>query len=118
MFDRILVPMDGSDHARAALDLDGFFSIVAGGDSFAEMKPSPLPLKEVLRRTDTEARQAWMIGDSVYDLKAGKAAGVRTIAVTYGFQEADTLKALKPDAVVSAFAEITEIVLRDDQSKR
>ncbi|PLX24348.1 MAG: hypothetical protein C0600_13200 [Ignavibacteria bacterium] len=101
-----------------ALDLGRYFTAVAGGDSFREMKPSPLPLLEMMRSQGFAAANSWMVGDSVYDLEAGNGAGVRTIAVTYGFQSADMLKALKPHAVVSAFKDIAEIVAADDQSNR
>lgn len=111
-------PAAASRALLTALDLDHYFACVAGGDSFSEMKPSPLPLNAVISRLGAAPERTWMIGDSVYDVEAGKAAGVRTIAVTYGFQDADMLKALKPDAVVSAFAEIAGFVIEEDQSKR
>jgi phosphoglycolate phosphatase len=93
-----------------ALDLAQFFSHVAGGDSYPEMKPSPLPLRRIMKDAGADAADTWMIGDSVYDIEAGKAAGVRTMAVTWGFQPAETLKALKPDRVVSAFDEIVDML--------
>ncbi|MDT8325257.1 MAG: HAD-IA family hydrolase, partial [Bacteroidota bacterium] len=93
-----------------ALHLSPHFRTVAGGDSFEEMKPSPLPLRRIMEQLDAEAAGTWMIGDSVYDIEAGKAAGVRTMAVTWGFQSSETLKALKPDRIVSAFDEIVDML--------
>jgi len=93
-----------------ALDLAQFFRHVAGGDSYPEMKPSPLPLQRVIEAAGADNGHSWMIGDSSYDIEAGKAAGVNTMAVTWGFQPVETLKALKPDRVVSAFDEIVEML--------
>ena len=93
-----------------AFGIDGHFAYVAGGDSFEEMKPSPLPLRRMLQAMDVSATDAAIVGDSVYDLQAGKAAGMTTIAATYGFQSPEMLKALEPDFSVSAFAEILDLL--------
>jgi phosphoglycolate phosphatase len=103
-------PEQATREILAAFGIDGHFSLIAGGDSFEEMKPSPLPLRRILEKLNVDAEQAAIVGDSVYDIEAGKAAGVRTIAALYGFQPPETLKALEPDHTVSAFAEILEIV--------
>lgn len=94
----------------SAFGIDGHFAFVAGGDSFEEMKPSPLPLRRMLQAMDVAAADAAIVGDSVYDLQAGKAAGMTTIAATYGFQTAEMLKALEPDFLVSAFREILQLL--------
>ena len=94
----------------SALGIAEFFTLVAGGDTFPEMKPSPLPLRKVMEQLQAMPEDCAIIGDSVYDLQAGKAAGVRTIAALYGFQSPEMLKALKPDYTVSAFSEILSIV--------
>lgn len=90
----------------AAFDIGKYFTFIAGGDTFAEMKPSPLPIRRMMERNNSTPAETAIIGDSVYDLSAGKAAGVRTIAALYGFQDAETLKALDPDFAVSAFSDI------------
>ena len=85
------------------------FDSIAGGDSHEEMKPSPLPLRRVMAECGIDASEAVMMGDSVYDIQAGKGAGVRTVAALYGFQPPETLKALEPDFSVSAFTEILDL---------
>ncbi len=99
-------PEEATRGILQALGLADYFSVVAGGDSFPEMKPSPLPLIRVMEAADAHPSRSWMIGDSVYDIEAGKAAGTGTVAVTWGFQAPEKLKALTPDRVVNAFAEI------------
>jgi phosphoglycolate phosphatase len=68
-----------------ALNVDGFFDIIAGGDTFAEMKPSPLPLMNVMQRLGVSTAETVMVGDSINDILAGNRAGVRTIGCSWGF---------------------------------
>ncbi|MFZ1730236.1 MAG: HAD-IA family hydrolase [Bacteroidota bacterium] len=93
-----------------AFGIADHFHLIAGGDTFEEMKPSPVPLKKVMESMGVNAGECAIIGDSVYDLEAGKAAGMYTIAALYGFQSAEKLKALEPDQAVSAFGEILQII--------
>ena len=55
---------------------------------------------------------ACYVGDAPFDLRAGRAAGVTTIAVTWGFFPADELAALEPDAVVDTPAELLHVLPR------
>ncbi len=55
------------------------------------------------------ADTAMMVGDSIYDLGAGKAAGVRTAAVTWGFTELPVLLAAGPDLVLRDQAELARL---------
>ena len=89
-----------------ALELRKYFIHIAGGDSYEEMKPSPLPLLRLMEVQGARPEDSWMVGDSVYDIEAGSRAGVRTIAVTWGFQSVEMLKARRPSATVRAFEEI------------
>lgn len=67
------------------LGVDGFFKTICGGDSFPEMKPSPLPLLEVLSRNGFAIGDAVMVGDSINDIQAGKNASITTIGCTWGY---------------------------------
>jgi phosphoglycolate phosphatase len=68
-----------------ALDLLGCFDSVVGGDTYPEKKPSPMPIFEMLRRFDAHPQEALIVGDSIYDIEAGLAAGVKTVAALYGY---------------------------------
>ncbi len=72
--------------------LYGFFDLVVGADTTAEQKPSPVPVRYVLERLNVRPEQALMIGDGPTDIEAGKRAGVRTVAVGYGFKELTLLE--------------------------
>ncbi len=69
------------------LDLLKYFEIVAGGDTTAEKKPSAMPIMYILDKLAVREQEAIMVGDTNYDIDAGKKAGVKTVAVTYGFRE-------------------------------
>ncbi len=63
-------------------------------------KPDPLMLNTLLERNGLTMDEIVMIGDTEHDIKLGKAAGVRTIAVTWGAAPLERLEAYKPDAIV------------------
>ena len=68
-----------------ALDLLKYFDCVLGGDTLTEKKPSPAPILDVLSRFDMRPEEALIIGDSIYDIEAGRAAGVKTVAALCGY---------------------------------
>ena len=68
-----------------ALGIARLFEIICGGDTFPEMKPSPLPLLRALERLGVAAREAVMVGDSINDIQAGQQAGITTIGCAWGY---------------------------------
>jgi phosphoglycolate phosphatase len=68
-----------------SLGLRQFFDFVAGADTLSKKKPSPEPILEVLSRFAVSPRETVIVGDSIYDVEAGRAAGIRTVAAMYGF---------------------------------
>lgn len=71
----------------ATLKIADYFHEILGGDALPQCKPSPEPLLEAIRRTGACADTAIMIGDSSNDFDAARAAGVYSIACTFGFGE-------------------------------
>lgn len=83
------------DLSRRLLDnlgLAGYFELIWGSDSVPEKKPSPLPVLEMLRKFSCSPAEGVIVGDSTYDIEAGRAAGVRTVAVSYGYRDRALLK--------------------------
>ncbi|MGD0232870.1 MAG: HAD-IA family hydrolase [Syntrophorhabdales bacterium] len=74
-----------SVHLLDALGLLRYLDYVAGGDTYPEKKPSPVPIFTVLSRFDTLPPEALFLGDSVYDMRASRAAGVKSVAALYGY---------------------------------
>ena len=58
---------------------------LVSGDSTPHSKPHPAPLLEVARRMGVEPGDCWYVGDDLRDIQAGKAAGMRTVAVAWGY---------------------------------
>jgi pyrophosphatase PpaX len=70
--------------AFARLPLVHLFDVVVGGDETARHKPDPDPLLLALERLAASPEEAAYVGDSPYDMRAAKAAGVRAVGVTWG----------------------------------
>ena len=70
------------------LGLSGYFSSVIGGDSTSARKPEPEPLLACLRGLVSEPASSLMIGDSVHDVHAARAAGVTIAVVPWGYRSA------------------------------
>ena len=83
---------DLSKHLLEKLELSGYFDIIWGSDSVSEKKPSPAPVLKMLKELSCGPDEAVMVGDSNYDIEAGRAAGVRTVAVSYGYRHINLLK--------------------------
>lgn len=90
------------------LDLSIYFEEVIGSDSVDGKKPSPIPLLHILEKMSLSPEQAVIIGDSNYDIEAGRAAGVGTVAVTYGYRPVEFLS--EADALIDHFDEIPSVV--------
>jgi 2-phosphoglycolate phosphatase len=58
---------------------------VVGGDSTPHSKPHPDPLLEAARRIGADPCRCVYVGDDERDIVAGRAAGMRTVAATYGY---------------------------------
>ena len=87
------------------LALSGYFDVIWGSDSVPEKKPSPAPVIEMLKKISCGPDEAVMVGDSNYDIEAGRAAGVRTVAVSYGYRNVSLLK--DADFIIDNMKELT-----------
>jgi phosphoglycolate phosphatase len=67
---------------------------VVSGDTTPFAKPHPEPLFEAARRLDLDPMQCVYVGDDERDIIAGRAAGMRTVAATYGYMGAQADAAL------------------------
>jgi phosphoglycolate phosphatase len=88
-----------------ALDLARYFKVTIGGDTLARKKPDPSPLLEAARRCGVNAAESVMVGDSLADLGAARAAGMRIFCVRYGYPAGADLAAHAPDALADDMRE-------------
>jgi pyrophosphatase PpaX len=87
--------------------IEHLFDVVVGSDDTERHKPYPDPLLHALDRLDADADDAVYVGDSPFDVRAAKAAGMHSIAVTWGgIHSEETLAAEEPDAVVHTTEEL------------
>ncbi len=67
------------------LRLGSYFSVLIGGDTLPEKKPSALPVQEALRLLGISSSEAIIVGDTEADLKAGRLAGVKRGLAQWGY---------------------------------
>ena len=94
----------------AAKGLDGFFSVVFGGDAFERKKPDPLPLRKTCEALPSLPAQTLMIGDSSNDAAAARAAGCPVLLVTYGYNHGEPVRAMDADGFVDSLAELARLL--------
>jgi phosphoglycolate phosphatase len=93
------------------LGMARYFSAVAGGDSYPVRKPDPGHLLGVLEELGVAREDAIMIGDSPNDIGCALAAGVRSIAVTYGYSKVPHAE-LGADLLIDRFGELPDALER------
>lgn len=87
------------------------FDHVQGTDGFP-CKPSPdVVLHALAGLGDPDPAHSWMVGDTVHDIAAGRAAGLRTAAVTHGAHDAALLAGCGADVVVDSLADLAPVLL-------
>ena len=86
------------------------FSIVISGDSLPQKKPDPAPLLHAAEFFGVKPDDALMLGDSVSDVKAARAAGFQIICMSYGYNHGEDIRTANPDAVIDSMAELPELL--------
>ena len=93
------------------LPLGGYFETVVTGDDTERHKPDPEPLLLALERLGVSAESAAYVGDSPFDIRAAKAAGMVAVAVAWGgIHPLPRLEAEEPDAVVNEPSELVHVL--------
>ena len=88
--------------------LRDLFQTVITLDDVKNRKPSGDPLLECARRLGENPEKCAYVGDATVDIVAGKAAGMRTIAVLTGVDDYEALKAEDPDMILESVSQLTE----------
>ncbi len=74
-------------------------------------KPHPEGIEKILSHFSIPKNQALIVGDTEDDIIAGKNAGIKTVAVSYGFG-AYRIKKSNPDYLVNHFSELLQIIVQ------
>jgi phosphoglycolate phosphatase len=94
------------------MDLLDYFEIVVSGDSLSKKKPDPLPLLHAAQVLGVAPARAMMLGDSISDIRAARAAGFQIVCVTYGYNHGEDIRDGEPDAVVDSMIELKTLLAR------
>jgi len=86
------------------------FEIIICGDTLDKKKPDPLPLLYAAEKLGVTPEHSLMLGDSMSDVKAARAAGFNIICMSYGYNHGEDIRDYNPDAVVDSMAEIKNII--------
>lgn len=90
----------------SSFSLLSLFSLTIGGDSLPQKKPSALPLLYACEQFKVSPSQCVMVGDSKNDILAAKAANIKSIGLTYGYNYGESISTYQPDWVFDSFSEI------------
>ena len=88
-----------------------FAARVCAGDTHLK-KPHPAPLRLALRQMRLKPSACVYVGDSSHDLEMARRAGVRAIAVLGRFPTEKSLRAARPDLLLTSIAELPEALER------
>lgn len=86
------------------------FAIVVSGDTLPEKKPHPRPLLHAAEFFGVKPEKALMLGDSVSDVKAARAAGFQIVCMSYGYNHGVDIREAKPDAVIDSMVELVPLL--------
>lgn len=95
-----------------AMNLQNDFLYVISGDTLPKKKPEPDQLLFVADKLGVSPAKSLMVGDSVNDLRAARAADMPILCVTYGYNHGENIADSSPDILVDSLAEMIELFPR------
>ena len=103
-----------ADSLVRSLGLGAWVDLVVGGDTCAHRKPDPEPLWFACATLAVAPGTALMVGDSINDVQAARAAGIPVVCVPYGYNEGRDPRDLPCDALIESLAELPSLLLGGD----
>jgi phosphoglycolate phosphatase len=85
------------------------FNLVIGADNGLPLKPAPDAVLKIMAEYGATKGRTVIVGDGITDIQAGKASGIVTCAVTYGFRSEEELKKAEPDFIIHEFSELKKL---------
>lgn len=93
-----------------ALGVYRYFDVIVSGDTLDKKKPDPAPLIYAADQLNTPSHQSLMVGDSVNDVEAARAAGFQVVCVNYGYNHGKDIHDAHPDAVIDSLAHLEDLL--------
>lgn len=101
---------DFTDGLLKHLDIYDYFEQVVSGDTLAKKKPDPMQLLHVAKTQGKSIDECLMVGDSRHDITAARNAGMRVVAVPYGYNHGEDIALSNPDAVIETMDSLPELI--------
>ncbi len=95
------------------LDLTGlldYIDVIVGAEDVERGKPHPDMIEKAIKRLGVEPCETVYVGDTVYDVEAGRAAGAFTVAVLTGAASRRELENSRPDMIVESLKYLLEVL--------
>jgi phosphoglycolate phosphatase len=92
------------------LELAGWVHLVVGGDTCERRKPDPQPLLYACSTLQLDPGAVLMVGDSVNDVSAARAAAIPVVCVPYGYNEGQDSRTLQCDALIDTLAALPPLL--------
>ena len=93
--------------------VDGLFDLFITSDDASKKKPAPDPLIVCTRKLGVSPGRSVYVGDSRVDIRAGKAAGMKTAGVLTGMDGRKALEREGPDAIIESVADLPDLLGRN-----
>ena len=90
--------------------VDHLFEAIITTDDVSKRKPAPDPLVTCAQQLDIKPDNCAYVGDTTTDIKAGKAAGMRTVGVLTGFDDYESLNRENPDAIIDSIQMLGSVI--------
>jgi len=92
------------------LGIYDYFAIVVAGDTLPVKKPDPGPLLHAADFFGVSPDHSLMLGDSISDVKAARAAGFQIVCMSYGYNHGEDIRNYDPDAVIDSMVELKGLI--------
>jgi phosphoglycolate phosphatase len=89
-----------------------YFELILSGDSLPKRKPDPMPLLHACKHFGVEPHELLLIGDSLNDTQAARAAGCPVFCVPYGYNRGRTVEELDLDAVTPTLLDAAKLTIK------
>jgi phosphoglycolate phosphatase len=103
-------PHDFTQPLLAQLGLAAYFDLIYPGDAFPYRKPDPYPMLRVAEAFGVAPAEVVAIGDSENDARAARAAGMRVLAVPYGYNHGQPVQDAGADAIVDSLFAAAQLI--------
>jgi pyrophosphatase PpaX len=90
--------------------LESYMDTIVTVDDVARGKPDPESVLKALKLLNARPDETVMVGDSQYDIVAGREAGAKTVGVAWSLKGEDHLREFGPDFIVRDMRELLDIV--------